>query len=325
LEFLVNEAEAGERLDRVLAARVPQLSRMRLRQALDQGAVRVNGEARPAGWRVDAGCRVTLDLPLDLTTAMTPEPLPVTILYEDTDLVVVEKPAGMVVHPAGRHQSGTLANALAYHFNVAGGADPPVRPGIVHRLDRATSGLLVVAKHQAALSRLTVQFQGKDPRGKVEKRYLALVHGRVEAEAGEWEAPIGSDPQSSPRWGIREGGRPAHTRFQVRERWEHYTLLELEPVTGRTNQLRLHCAHFGHPILGDELFGRGQEPGLGRLFLHACRLGFIHPASGERLLFESPLPPELDQYLQALHAPAQDAAQPGKEADAPGTAQSLTG
>ena len=300
MELTITDQEAGERLDRVLAARTPGVSRMRLRQALDEGQVLVNGEPQPAGWRVSAGDRLRLTAPLDEPSAMTPEDLPLPVLYEDADLIVVDKPAGMVVHPAGRHRSGTLANALAHHFNVRGGADPPVRPGIVHRLDRATSGLMVVAKNQRALSRLTVEFQQK----RVEKRYLALVHGTVGPDQGEWEAPIGSDPEATPRWGIREGGRPAHTRYIVRERLPPHTLLELEPVTGRTNQLRLHCAYFGHPILGDELFGRGPESGPGRLFLDAFRLAFTHPATGERMRFERPLPVELERHLDALRRAA---------------------
>jgi 23S rRNA pseudouridine1911/1915/1917 synthase len=206
----------------------------------------------------------------------------------------------MVAHPVARHQSGTLANALSYHFNVAGRADPPIRPGMVHRLDRATSGLMVVAKTQMALSRLTVQFQHRHP----EKRYLALVHGCMAqiGDEGEWQAPIGSDPEGFPRWGIRESGRPAHTRYRVREVLAAHTLLELEPVTGRTNQLRLHCAHFGHPIVGDDLFGRGPEPGLDRLFLHAWRLAFSHPVTNAWQVFESPLPRELRIFLDALRA-----------------------
>ena len=296
LQFTISEDESGERLDRVLAARVTSVSRMRLRQALDEGAVRVNGELRPAGWRVSAGDRVRIEADLGVCSAMTPEPIPLTVVFEDEHLIVVDKPAGMVVHPAGRHRGGTLANALAYHFNVAGGAVPPVRPGMAHRLARATSGLIVVAKTQEALSRLTVEFQQK----RVRKLYLALVHEPVEAESGEWEAPIGSDTEATPRWGIRESGRPARTRFRVRERLPRHTLLELEPVTGRTNQLRLHCAHFGHPIVGDELFGRGPEPDLGRLFLHAHRLEFAHPASGALCAFESPPPSPLWEYLQEV-------------------------
>lgn len=293
MQFVVEPCEAGRRLDDVLAGRVSWLSRMRLRQLLDGGTVRVNQAPRAAGWRVRAGDQVLAPLPEDAATAMTPEPIPVNVLYEDAWLAVVEKPAGMVVHPAGRHQSGTLANALAHHFNVVGAADPPVRPGMAHRLDRAASGLMVIARTQEALSRLTVEFQQK----RVRKRYLALVHGIVEAEGGDWEAPIGSDPETTPRWGVREGGRPAHTRFRVLRRLPAYTLLELEPVTGRTNQLRLHCAHFGRPIAGDALFGRGPEPGLDRLFLHAFALAFNHPGTGEWMEFESPLPDDLQNLL----------------------------
>lgn len=296
--FTVAPAEDQERLDHVLARRVPHLSRMRLRQALDAAGVRVNGSPQPAGWRVRAGDVVQAEFPEDAVSAMTPEPIPLTILHEDEALIVVDKPAGMVVHPAGRYRSGTLANALAHHFNVAGAADPPIRPGMVHRLDRATSGLMVVAKTQAALSRLTIEFQQK----RVEKRYAALVHGAVSPDGGDWSAPIGADPEATPKWGIRPEGRPAHTRYSVRERLPGYTLLDLEPVTGRTNQLRLHCAHFGHPIAGDDLFGQGPEPDLGRLFLHARLLAFRHPASGKEMHLESDLPPELTQFLYSLRA-----------------------
>ena len=296
LEFVTTEAEAGERLDRLLAAHVPGISRMRLRQALDEFGVIVDGEVRAAGYRVPAGASISLRLDLAGVTAMTPEPIPLTIYFEDEVMIVVEKPSGMVVHPTGGHRSGTLANALAHHFNVAGAADPPIRPGIVHRLDRATSGLMAIAKTQQALSRLTVQFQEK----RVRKGYLALVHGLVTPDAGEWHAPIGADPEAWPRWGVREGGRPGESHYQVQQRFREHTLLDLVPITGRTNQLRLHAAHFGHPIVGDELFGRGAEPELGRLFLHAHHLELTHPVSNERLTFSSPHPAELTQYLQSL-------------------------
>lgn len=296
MELVVGAEEAGQRLDVLLASRVPELSRMHLRQLLDDGRVRVDGEPRPAGWRVPEGASVQLEIDLSAATAMTPEAIPLEVLFEDETLVVVNKPAGMVAHPVARHRSGTLVNALAHHFNVVGGANPPIRPGLVHRLDRATSGLMVVAKTQIALSRLTVQFQQKQ----VRKEYLALVHGRLLEDAGDWAAPIGSDPEAWPRWGIRETGRPAHTRFRVRERLTAHTLLELEPVTGRTNQLRLHTAHFGHPIAGDDLFGRGMEPGLSRLFLHAAILEFTHPCRAERCRFESPISGELSAFLTSL-------------------------
>jgi 23S rRNA pseudouridine1911/1915/1917 synthase len=299
LEFIVAEAEAGQRLDRLLADRVPQLSRTRLGLLLAEDGVAVNGEPAPAGRHMRLGDRVALEVDVDAPSAMTPEAIPLPILFEDEHLIVVVKPSGMVSHPSGRYQSGTLTNALAYHFNVAGAADPPIRPGIAHRLDKDTSGVMVVAKTQAALSRLTVSFQ----QSRVGKRYVALVAGRVAEEAGRWEAPIGFERDDFPRWGIRPDGRAATSEYRVRERLPTATLLELMPVTGRTNQLRLHCAHFGHPILGDTLFGPPTEEDTstpGRLFLHAERLVFLHPATREELTFEAELPSELATYLDDL-------------------------
>ena len=285
--LIVEESEHRLRLDEVLVRRFPGLSRTLLRTAIQAGDVSVNGILRTAGQRVNSGDRIEADVDPEAVTALTPEPLPLSIVFEDQDLIVVDKPVGMVVHPAGQHRSGTLANALAHHFNVLGASDPPTRPGMVHRLDRSTSGLMVVAKTQRALRRLTMAFQKKE----VEKRYLALAHGCVEATEGVWEAPIGNDPSARPAWGIRESGRPAVTRYWVRKRLPEHSLLELEPVTGRTNQLRLHCAHFGHPIVGDTLFGR--DDGASRLFLHAFRLAFRHPETFERLEFEIGLPESL--------------------------------
>jgi 23S rRNA pseudouridine1911/1915/1917 synthase len=294
--FVVCDAEDRCRLDVFLAARISGVSRMRLRMALDQRQVLVNDAAQAPGWRLAAGDVVEVPAELaNAATGMTPEPIPLEILFEDEHLVVVVKRAGMVVHPAGRHTSGTLVNALAHHFNVANAADPPIRPGIVHRLDRATSGLMVVAKTQQALSRLTVQFQRKE----VSKRYTALVHRCVNEDAGQWSAPIGSDPEATPRWGIRGDGRPALSRFSVIERMPAHTLLGLEPVTGRTNQLRLHCAHFRHPIVGDALFGVVTDD-LDRLFLHADHLEVRHPGSGHAMAFHSALPERLAAYLAAL-------------------------
>ena len=228
------------------------------------------------------------------------------VLFEDDHLAVVEKPAGMVAHPTAHWRGGTLVNAMAHHFNQDPTA-PIIRPGLVHRLDRLTSGLMVVAKSEAALSHLALAFHERQ----VEKQYVALVHGEIAEEAGTISAPIGRDPDARPRWGVRPGGRHAETRFRIKERFPHATLLEMEPVTGRTNQLRIHAAHHGHPVLGDPDFGRDRadqnaphlpEPPPLRLFLHAARLAFHHPVSGERLAFHSPLPPELHDYLPLLRA-----------------------
>jgi len=267
----------------------------------------VNQVGRTAGWKLRAGDRVQVRLENVGPTAMTPEAVPVPVLYEDADLAVVEKPAGMVAHPTAHWRAGTLVNALAHHFNREPGA-PIIRPGLVHRLDRLTSGLMVVAKSDAVLSKLTVAFHERE----VEKRYVALVHGEVPEETGVISAPIGRDADERPRWGVRAGGRHAETRFRVVERFSHATLLEMEPVTGRTNQLRIHAAHIGHPIVGDPEFGRDlaeqNAPLLptppARLFLHAAMLSFRHPTSDEGLTFSSPLPFALAEYLTTVREAA---------------------
>lgn len=299
IRFRIDAETAGSRLDEFLAARMGWLSRMRIADLLAQGACTVNAaQANAGGQRVSAGDLVEVTHGAETPNSMTPEPLPLEIVHEDADLLVVVKPAGMLVHPTRSVKSGTLANALAYHLNRpqfeetdesssrASSERRVVRPGIVHRLDRATSGLLVVAKQQRALSILSRHFHQR----KVEKRYLALVRGRVAEDECVISAPIGRDAEGEPKWRVMEGGKEALTRLRVIERRGSCALVELEPVTGRTNQLRIHCAHAGHPIAGDEWYG---TDGGARLCLHAARLAFNHPSGGERLSFESPLPEEI--------------------------------
>ncbi|MCA1613694.1 MAG: RluA family pseudouridine synthase [Acidobacteria bacterium] len=242
-----------------------------------------------------AGDRVGLTVEDDAAPgAMTPEPMPLDIIHEDAHLLVVVKPAGVLVHPTRGVKGGTLANGLAHHLNASRGADELaafVRPGIVHRLDRETSGLLAVAKTQRALSSLSRLFQ----RRRVEKRYLALVSGRVAAGPSTIEADIGRVEEGTPWWRVVEaGGRAAETRLRVVEARASTSLVELEPVTGRTNQLRIHCAHAGHPIVGDAWYGGRAGP---RLCLHASRLAFNHPEGGRRVEFESPPPAEFAALL----------------------------
>jgi 23S rRNA pseudouridine1911/1915/1917 synthase len=306
--FTIGPAEARQRLDEFLAGRFGEISRMRLRQAITDGEVTLNGAAVHGGQRLEAGDRVSCCFRDLAPTAMTPEPIPLAILYEDEFLAVVAKPAGMPAHPTRHHKQGTLANALAHHFNRDRLPDAPwVRPGLPHRLDRATSGVMVATKTQRALSRLTIAFQER----RVAKRYLALVYGRVADDEGVIDTPIGCDPERRPRWRVMPEGRPAQSRFRVLERRRAFTLLELEPVTGRTNQLRLHCAHHGHPIVGDAEFGLDLVAGLyadvaarhpppPRLFLHASSLAFTHPVHGTPLRLEAPLPAELAQWLEML-------------------------
>ena len=292
-----------QRLDVFLASRLGWLSRMRIASLLNQGACTVNERAAHAGHQVRHGDQVKIALLEGSPTAMHPEPVPLEIVYEDDHLLVVVKPAGMIVHPTLGVKTGTLANALAYHLNRMRieqqalellnpqSKNPQwVRPGIVHRLDRATSGLMVVAKGQRALSILSRHFHHR----LVEKRYLALVTGRVAEDECLISAPIGRDAEGQPKWRVMESGKPAETRLRVLERREGLTLVELEPVTGRTNQLRIHCAHLGHAIIGDEWYGTVSA---NRLCLHAARLAFHHPADGAWMEFASPLPAEIAKIL----------------------------
>jgi 23S rRNA pseudouridine1911/1915/1917 synthase len=303
LEFWVEETAAGQRLDAFLAGRLSELSRMRITALLADGAARVNGGAARAGLKLRAGDEVEFRLPKNLPPgSMTPEAAPLEVVYEDEHLIVVVKPEGVLMHPTRGVKTGTLAGALAFHLNrealsagaraggaaEAGGASRPFRrPGLVHRLDRATSGLVAVAKTQAALSRLSIHFN----RRLVEKRYLALLRGAVGPDELIIRAPIGRDAGARPPWRVTEGGKEAETRLRVLERRAGLTLVELEPVTGRTNQLRVHCAHVGHPVAGDEWHARDRAP---RLCLHAARLSFNHPATNERMTFVSPLPPSVE-------------------------------
>jgi 23S rRNA pseudouridine1911/1915/1917 synthase len=338
LRFRIENETAGQRLDEFLAARLGQLSRLRIAGLLASGACTVNRLTARAGQRVRTGDLLELALEESVPGAMTPEPLPLEISYEDDELLVVTKPAGMLVHPTRGIKSGTLTNALAYHLNRelieengsglkswknnephpsplpdlsslpdlsqlparesdvradGSGLRAVVRPGIVHRLDRATSGLMVVAKQQRALSILSRHFHHR----LVEKRYLALVHGSVDEDECVINAPIGRAADEQPHWRVMEDGKPAETRLRVLERRAGRTLLELEPVTGRTNQLRIHCAHLGHAIIGDQWYGPGSDGA--RLCLHAARLSFHHPTGGGWLEFESPLPDEISAVLNA--------------------------
>jgi 23S rRNA pseudouridine1911/1915/1917 synthase len=322
VQFLINEGDAGSRVDQFCALRFGNLSRMRIANLLEAGGCRVNGSAARAGYRLAAGDLVEVAFEDGPPTAMTPEPIPLDIAYEDDQIVVVVKPAGMLVHPTRSVKTGTLANALAYHLNrtkledrgsrIKSPADcpvdpqsailnprPAVRPGLVHRLDRATSGLMVIAKMPRSLATLSRHFRKR----LVEKRYVGLIWGEVEQDHGTITAPIGRDPDGQPQWQVMENGKTAETRFKVMERLPGATLLELEPVTGRTNQLRIHCAHMGHPIIGDRLYCESHYPHCGvRLCLHAWKLAFHHPVTGEWMEFCSAIPHDIRAFFEGLRA-----------------------
>lgn len=310
LAFEATEADAGTRLDAFLASRVEGVSRTLLKRAIEEGDVLVSGRAAKPSHKLRAGERVEVEeLPAPPAAELTPEDIPLDIVYEDAEVVVVNKPAGMVVHPAAGVHSGTLANALAFHFKQLSESGS-LRPGIVHRLDRDTSGLVVVAKTAQAHENLAEQFRART----VFKSYAALVHGVVKDDKGKIEQPVARDPRNRTRMAVVRGGRAALSFWKVRRRFGRMTLLDVEIKTGRTHQIRVHLAWMNHPVVGDEVYGMGRDKtvadpkarqaiaALGRQFLHAERLGFHHPSTGEWMGFNAPLPRELAEFVEKLES-----------------------
>jgi 23S rRNA pseudouridine1911/1915/1917 synthase len=297
-ELAVPTALAGERLDRALAL-LTGWSRAEVTRLIDDGAVLVGGRAVAKSHRLEAGALVELLSEPDPDQPPGPEPVPVDVRFADDDLVVVSKPAGLVVHPGAGHAGGTLVNGLLYRFPEVASVGDPARPGIVHRLDRDTSGLMLVARSPRAYDVLVAALARRD----VDRRYLALVWGRFDAPRGVIDAPIGRSPTRRTRMAIRDEGRAARTAYEVRHEYDTpaVSLLECRLETGRTHQLRVHLSAVGHAVVGDAAY-RGDRPSLrpGRPFLHAHRLDLDHPTTGQRLTFEDPLPPELEAVLEGL-------------------------
>ncbi len=292
----------GERLDVFLARRVEGLSRSQARRLIDEGLVTVDGRLERPSHRLASGARVAATLPPAEEVRPAAEPIPLTVIYQDEDVIVVDKPAGLTVHPAPGHPSGTLVNALLAIAPELAAVRETMRPGIVHRLDRDTSGLLVVARSERARASLIRQLKERE----VHKTYLALVQGVPQPPQGTIEAPIGRHPRNRKKMAVVAGGREAETRYRVREVLDSpsadrrsFALLEVEPVTGRTHQVRVHLAAIGHPVVGDGVYGR-RSPLVGRQFLHAWRLAFELPSSGRLVEFESPLPADLREALRSL-------------------------
>jgi 23S rRNA pseudouridine1911/1915/1917 synthase len=306
--FQVAAEDAGVRIDSYLATRIAGWSRARLQRLIETEDVLVNGKPAKPSYKLREHDELEIELVAPSTTSFVPEPIPIDIVYEDETLVVVNKPAGLVVHPAAGIHSGTLANALAYHFEQLPGSGAGVRPGIVHRLDRDTSGLLVVAKTEAALENLSDQFRDRT----VFKSYVALVHGRLQTDSGRIEQPLARDPANRTRMAVVRGGRSALSLYRVRQRFDRFTLLDVELKTGRTHQIRVHLAWLRHPVVGDETYGAGRDNtiqdaklrarvrNLGRQFLHAEKLAFTHPQTRERVEFISRIPAELAALLQEI-------------------------
>ena len=312
LSFTVITEATGIRLDTYLASQITSTSRSQVRRAIELGKVIVNGQPiiKPA-YEVSAGEEIQITLPETPPLEAKPEAIPLDIIHEDDEIIVINKAAGMVTHPGAGVTSGTLANALVYHFQQQalqlprrGGSS---RPGIVHRLDVGTSGLIVVAKTDRAHLQLAEQFQSR----RVRKIYSALVYGTVKEDEGRIEAPIGRDPRSRVKMAIRPAGdgRDALSLYRVIERFDEFTLLDVEIKTGRTHQIRVHLAHIKHPIVADPTYDAGRSNSiksaklraaiakLARPFLHAARLSFAHPATGQRIEFSAPLPADLQSFL----------------------------
>lgn len=298
-EFRIDAAAAGARLDQFLAGVADGLSRARIQDLIKDGHVKLNSGVAKASARLRTGDAVTLHEPPAVPTETVAEEIALDVLFEDDDLIVINKPAGLVVHPAAGNWSGTVVNALLHHCQTLSGIGGEQRPGIVHRLDKDTSGCLVVAKNDVAHQSLAKQFAGRE----VSKIYLALVAGKFARLSGVIEAPIGRHPVQRKKMTVlsAERGRAAKTGYRVLRELPEGTLVECTLHTGRTHQIRVHLKHLGHPLLGDEVYGRRGS--FARQMLHAWRLGFAHPRTGKHLNFESPIPPDFVEAGVPVHLP----------------------
>lgn len=315
LTFVVTLEEAGERLDRVLAERLPDLSRNQIQRGFAAAAVTVDGKARPKSYRVDVGASVVFPVPSLTAAVAVPQPIPLNIVYADDDLVIVDKPAGLVTHPAPGHSTGTLVNALLHHCGQLASTGDPLRPGLVHRLDRDTSGLLAVAVSARALKSLAQQLKDRT----LGRTYLALSWGTWTEDEGTLTGDIGRHARDRQRMAVvASGGREAITRYAVAEDLGFVQLCRVRLATGRTHQIRVHFTHHGHPVVGDPVYGDDRRAvnvrpvdrsaatrlvkGVTRQFLHAAELELLHPADGRVLKLSSPLPPDLAGPLARLQA-----------------------
>lgn len=281
----------GERLD-VFVARMTAMTRSRVQKLIDDGMVLVEGEKQRASHRLDAGQAVAVTVPPASASEAQPEAIALDIIYEDADLVVINKPPGMTVHPSPGHTTSTLVNAILAHCKDLSGIGGVMRPGIVHRLDRDTSGVILVAKNDDAHNALAKQLRERT----VEKTYVALVEGTPRPPEGVIDAPIMRDPRNRQRMAVIEGGRESTTAYKVLERYARCSLVQARPKTGRTHQIRVHLAAIGHPIIGDKIYGKPSKL-IARQFLHAARITFAHPRSGDRVEFEAPLAVDLQGTL----------------------------
>src|ERR1700722_9767383 len=306
-EFTVDEESQGLRLDRFIAIQIPEISRTHVQNLIDAGRVLVGGIAKKPSHRLESGETVNIEIPAPVVPGIEPENISLDVLYEDNDIVVLNKPSGMIVHPGAGEDGGTLAAALLHRYGVSGlsQAGGVIRPGIVHRLDKDTSGAMVIARNDQSHEKLVEEFRER----RVEKTYLALLHGTIKGEKGRIELPVSRDMKRRSRMTARRSdGREARTDWRLRLRLEQFSLVEANLHTGRTHQIRVHFSALAFPVVGDTLYGAprqeriGREllPALERNFLHSARIGFTHPRSGNRMEFRAPLPTQLVEYLRRV-------------------------
>lgn len=302
LEWTIGPEEAGERIDKYIADNLDMdgVSRTQVQEWIKSGAAVVNGKPVKTNYKLSAGDLIVLGIPEAENADIVPEDIPLDVVYEDSDVIVINKPRGMVVHPAPGHSSGTVVNALMFHCKDLSGINGMLRPGIVHRIDKDTTGLLMAAKNDLAHVSLAEQLKEHS----VTRKYIALVHGNVPHDQGTVDAPIGRDTHDRKLFTVTDhNSKPAVTHFIVLERFGDYTLLELQLETGRTHQIRVHMKYIGYPMAGDPVYGPNRSNksiALNGQALHAAVLGFTHPRSGERLLFEAPLPDDMEHVLNSL-------------------------
>ena len=291
--IIVAEEMDGERLDVFVAEQVEQLSRSVVKSLINEGQVLVNGARQKASYHLREGDEISIEIPEPQVLELVPRDIPLEIIYQDEDLAVINKPKGLVVHPAHGNWDYTMVNALLYHIKDLSGINGQIRPGIVHRLDKDTSGVMVVAKNDVAHRSLAAQIKDHS----IKREYIALVHGTIKENLGTIDAPIGRSKNDRKKMAVIADGRPAVSNYQVLERYHNYTLVKVELLTGRTHQIRVHFAYIKHPVVGDPLYGSGKKHfNMDSQALHAPLLGFNHPRTGKYLEFTSPLP----QYFQDI-------------------------
>jgi 23S rRNA pseudouridine1911/1915/1917 synthase len=302
MEWAINSDQASERIDKFIAEALEEgTSRTQVQQWIKDGHVTVNGQKVKPNYKLANQDQVVLTVPEPVDVELSPEPIPIDVVYEDSDVIVINKSRGLVVHPAPGHYTGTLVNALLYHCKDLSGINGVLRPGIVHRIDKDTSGLIMAAKNDTAHVGLSQQLKAHS----VYRKYIAVVHGVIQHEHGTIDAPIGRDAQDRKMYTVTDrNSKHAVTHFVVLERFSDSTLVELKLETGRTHQIRVHMKFIGHPLVGDPMYGRSKGKGItmdvtGQA-LHAAALGFVHPRTGETLQFEAPLPADMEHLLHIL-------------------------